>query len=736
MATATKKNLPASAPPPRRAEHTPTRSLVDRLGNGIDAIYRFLASVKLAVITLGTLVATLAYATVFDSGYGSGAAGEYIYLTPGFVILLAFLGINILCAALIRYPWKKRQTGFVITHLGLLIMLAGSYYSARTSDRGQVGMLEGDVKGELVRTDYPIIKVWEVDPHTQQYLREVDLPFLPGAFPWGPGTPQPRSVPERLVSLVTLGLAGGTPKTEELLTKPGDPFQLVVKEHLPASAPAREHVANPDGSPMARIRLRVKPPGMPEERDAFPSEDEQWFTTEKKFYRVVRAPMRGAPALVTFSAVDRPELVEDFLKPTTSGKEGVARFRYPDRSGRTRVFDWALEGQQGKSVPLPESDLTVSLTEIIQMPTQERGLDRMLGDDPLPIAVFKIVRGGGEPATHMALANLPMVPNVIPAQEDPAAPPKPALASIHYMVTPVLDPNINGRFGQIDVLAGPDHALSYRVFGRGKAGQGELRAAGAVTKGKPIVAFGGGPNMPMKISFEVEDYLPSGVARDIFVPIVLPKGKKDEGIGACRVEMTVGKESKEIWLRRSLTLDPPPSSFVTFRDGVYAIAYDVDRKPLGFDLKLDDFDVGFEPGTEQATKFVSKVRLTDKSEGTKDQLHTISMNHPLYHKGYTFYQSRYQPDIDPQTERPTGRFQSIFQVAINPGRPIIYGGCLLVVLGAFTQFYMRAGVFTDGGKRERERAAAKARAKATKAGEGRLEQPEEPLQQPEEFERL
>src|SRR5262249_53052965 len=134
---------------------------------------------------------------------------------------------------------------------------------------------------------------------------------------------------------------------------------------------------------------------------------------------------------------------------------------------------------------------------------------------------------------------------------------------------------------------------------------------------------------------------------------------------------------------------------------------DVDRKPLGFKLKLDDFDVGFEPGTEQATKFVSQVRLTDPAEKIEDQPHTISMNHPLYHRGYTFYQSRYVPDIDPHTERPTGRFQSIFQVAINPGRPIIYSGCLLVVLGAFVQFYMRAGIFTDGGKKERQRADAK-----------------------------
>jgi hypothetical protein len=219
----------------------------------------------------------------------------------------------------------------------------------------------------------------------------------------------------------------------------------------------------------------------------------------------------------------------------------------------------------------------------------------------------------------------------------------------------------------------------------------------------------------MTASFQVESYLPSAIRKEIYEPVVLPKGKMDDGIAACRAEMTVGGQTKEIWLSRSINLDSPPPETVAFRDAVYAIAYDVDRKPLGFELKLDDFDLDFEPGTEQATKFVSQVRLEDKSQGIQDQPHTISMNHPLYHRGYTFYQSRYVKEVDQQSNRTTGRFQSILQVAINPGRPIIYSGCLLVVLGAFVQFYMRAGVFTDGGKKERERAAARARAQAREA---------------------
>ncbi|HMB03658.1 MAG TPA: ResB protein required for cytochrome c biosynthesis, partial [Isosphaeraceae bacterium] len=104
-----------------------------------DTVYQFLASLKLAVISLGTLAAVLAYATFFESWYGTAAVQEWIYKSKGFAILLAFLGANILCAALIRFPWKRRQIGFLITHTGLLILLAGSYLSVKRADEGQVG---------------------------------------------------------------------------------------------------------------------------------------------------------------------------------------------------------------------------------------------------------------------------------------------------------------------------------------------------------------------------------------------------------------------------------------------------------------------------------------------------------------------------------------------------------------------------------------------------------------------
>ena len=248
MATATKKVAPASEAPSRRQEPIGSPSFFDRIARGFDVIYRFLASLKLAVISIGTLAATLAYATVLESRYGGGAAQDWIYRSPGFAILLAFLGMNILCAAMIRYPWKRRQAGFVVTHAGLLTLLAGSLYSVRTADEGQVGMLEGDVKSELVRVDYPVIRIWEVDPQTRERTRELDLPFRPGHFEWGPSTARQVGVIPSLLARASSGSLGSTGLYEDVLTTAEDPFRFVVKEFLPAAAPAVAHEADPEGA--------------------------------------------------------------------------------------------------------------------------------------------------------------------------------------------------------------------------------------------------------------------------------------------------------------------------------------------------------------------------------------------------------------------------------------------------------------------------------------------------------
>ena len=213
----------------------------------------------------------------------------------------------------------------------------------------------------------------------------------------------------------------------------------------------------------------------------------------------------------------------------------------------------------------------------------------------------------------------------------------------------------------------------------------------------------------MTISFRVEDYLPAGVEKQIFEPLFLPISRIEEAVPASLIEMTVGDVTREVWIQRSENSEGPSFKPVPFGDRLFEIAYDVSRRPLDFELKLDKFEGGFEPGTEQPTKFVSQVRLTDPSRGIKAEPHTISMNEPLSHRGLHLLPDALLGDRRTRTRasRPGSSSRSSRSGPTPAARSSMPAACLLV-LGIFTQFYMRAGVFTDGGKKERERSARKA----------------------------
>ena len=164
------------------------------------------------------------------------------------------------------------------------------------------------------------------------------------------------------------------------------------------------------------------------------------------------------------------------------------------------------------------------------------------------------------------------------------------------MVTPTLDPKTNGRFGQIEVLAGPDDALYYRVFGRGKEEQGRAPRRRAARQGQADRRLRRQRQHADDDHVSGRQYLPPAIEKQIYEPIVLPKGQMGNGIAACRAEMTVDGQTKEIWLSRSETAStrrrrvPSRSATRSTRS-----MYDVDRKPLGFELKLDDFEWASSP---------------------------------------------------------------------------------------------------------------------------------------------
>jgi hypothetical protein len=109
-----------------------------------------------------------------------------------------------------------------------------------------------------------------------------------------------------------------------------------------------------------------------------------------------------------------------------------------------------------------------------------------------------------------------------------------------------------------------------------------------------------------------------------------------------------------------------------------SLAYRSPEAELPFKVTLLRFSNEPYPGSRMASTFESTVRVEDPEKGTFETL--ISMNHPLHHRGYIFFQSSFVEG------RP---MMSIFSVARAPGLPLVYLGTTLIGIGIIWMFYVK-----------------------------------------------
>lgn len=144
-----------------------------------NSIFKFFASLKLAVILLVTLAVILAVATFYESAYDTKTAQYLVYRSPLFALFLGVLGLNLTASALIRYPWKKAQTGFVVTHVGIITVLFGSLVTMFYGLDGTMALEEGETSSK-VTIDQPVL----------YFGRDLDsITEIPAEYRWNRPSP-------------------------------------------------------------------------------------------------------------------------------------------------------------------------------------------------------------------------------------------------------------------------------------------------------------------------------------------------------------------------------------------------------------------------------------------------------------------------------------------------------------------------------------------------------------------
>jgi hypothetical protein len=109
-----------------------------------------------------------------------------------------------------------------------------------------------------------------------------------------------------------------------------------------------------------------------------------------------------------------------------------------------------------------------------------------------------------------------------------------------------------------------------------------------------------------------------------------------------------------------------------------SLAFRPPELELPFRVTLLRFNNESYPGSRMAAAYESTLLIDDPERGSFETL--VSMNHPLHHRGYIFFQSSFvegRPMI------------SIFSVARAPGLPLVYLGTTLLAAGILWMFYVK-----------------------------------------------
>lgn len=123
--------------------------------NRVRPILRFIGSLRVTVAGLLLLAVLVVWGTLFQAGNGLYQAQirmfhSWLFLAggvvplPGVLTAGAILFANLLAAALFRLRYRWSQAGLILVHYGLLLLLAGAFFTLRLSQESYLTLAEGE----------------------------------------------------------------------------------------------------------------------------------------------------------------------------------------------------------------------------------------------------------------------------------------------------------------------------------------------------------------------------------------------------------------------------------------------------------------------------------------------------------------------------------------------------------------------------------------------------------------
>ncbi len=615
-------------------------------------VFRFLSSVRLAVPLMALLLLSAAAGTIVESRYNASMASLLVYRHPAFLTLMVLLWVNIFCATLSRWPFKKHHTGFVITHIGLLTLLVGGLMTATWGIDGELRIVEGGQDNEVFLPRLVLRST------TGDRVRQVEIPRSLSPL----SESRLRSIEEEL------GL------------------DLRLERFEPFVSAERTFVASKDGSAPGTVAIQV--------------------ALKSAFFNVAEwLQSRDLPELQLGPA--RLRLIQDTGAESRAPSRSTSSRRKAQSAGRVaaagsertlKVVD-AASGQvlgvipftQLKKGPVRLGEVTLTLKRSLEDAQVgqigKKGLMDLGTPGKNPALELTLTRGG-QTTREVAFARFPQfslqtgagvgvkveyqVPGFGQAAPVAAAAEAPAEGGDARALPPG-HPQVGGG-GEGGAAPAPrpmgGNVAEFRIRDA-RSGELEIRLLKNGTEVLRKTAKVGEvvPTPWMGMELKVVSMIPEGVEGQEVRPITPPE-RTNMPPSALRVRR-VGSEDSD-WL-----VEGEGRAWVSGGER-HEIYFGPDSVKLPFQVALAKFEKIDYPGTQMALSFQSRIHVN----GTEPET-LIRMNEPLKRDGFTLYQASF-------VERPGQPSISVFSVNQDPGRPVKYVGSLILGLGIIVFTLMRS----------------------------------------------
>ncbi len=616
-------------------------------------LFRFFASLKLAVVLLAVLIIGAMAGTIYESSFDAKVARYYVYGAPWFNIWLILLATNLAVSALSRWPWKKHHVAFLVTHLGIITLLTGSLVGRIWGIEGTVTLFKGDPPTNRLLLDEHQLRIQDVDGVVKGYRAEFLHHPPDAAHPYSLGT---------LTSGAKLSVVGYSDSLEGKLNP----------------RPAKE-----GGSTALHLTIKTAMMGQSLETWLLAGDPQhQTFGMGLAEIQLKRGTVSSTAIpsgeLQAISSPDESVDLEESIFAFARDSEQIGRVRKGGSTGAKVRLLMPAGGQKPKLIiQIDGHENTVSLAENL-------GRDISIADTPFHLKIenywpdFRIQ--DGKPGTLSDQPNNPAVLVTISGKSKPAADTK-ANPERHGVIAspaetnggpPTMPPPGGEVANHLFVFVDDSGAITYELVSR-KNG----KSTGKLSLNQPLAT--GWADWQVTI----DKVMPNATAWTDFIPSQKsaqgPSAELTEGLLVRTEQNSVVTEQ---WVPAGWQIAFPTSP------GPTGVAYGWKLIPLPIGLELLDFEVQRDEGTDRPASFKSTLKVTT-AEGDS-ATGQCWMNHPFSYPDEwwrTWTGLTYK--ISQASWNPENLSQSTVQILRDPGWVMKWIGSLLIVAGVFMMFYLR-----------------------------------------------